>query len=101
MERQAQKYNVKIKKIRADNGIFKCKKFREHINSPEQDITFCGASAHHQNGIAERHIQTLVNITRTTLLNAHTRWPAVIDMELWTFAFQHTVDQWNLTPQKE
>ena len=101
MERQAQKYNVKIKKIRADSGIFKCKKFRDHINSLEQDIIFCGVSAHHQNGIAERHIQTLVNITRTTLLNSHARWPAVIDMELWTFVFQHTVDQWNSTLKKE
>eukprot|EP00957_Ditylum_brightwellii_P178368 13585418-Ditylum_brightwellii.AAC.1 len=92
MERQAQKYNFIIKKIGADNSIFKCKKFRDHINSLEQDRTCCGVSAHHQNGITERHIQTLLNIPRTTLLDAHTRWPAIVDMELWTFAFQQTVD---------
>eukprot|EP00957_Ditylum_brightwellii_P007003 530236-Ditylum_brightwellii.AAC.1 len=101
MEREANKYNVNIKKIRANNGVFKSAKFREHINALEQQITFCGVSVHHPNWIAERHIQTLVNTTRTSLLHAHARWPEAIDMELWTFTFQHVIDQWNSSPKKD
>eukprot|EP00957_Ditylum_brightwellii_P042409 3211186-Ditylum_brightwellii.AAC.1 len=67
MERKANKHNVKIKHIRADNGVFKSAKFREHINELEQQIYFCGVSAYHQNGITERHIQTFINATRTAL----------------------------------
>eukprot|EP00957_Ditylum_brightwellii_P195482 14894089-Ditylum_brightwellii.AAC.1 len=100
MECEANKSNVKIKHILADNGVFKSAKFREHINELEQQISFCGVSVHLQNVIAERHIQTIVNATRTALLNAHVRWPEAIDMELWTFAFRHAVDNWNTTPQK-
>ena len=73
MEHEASKYNVKIKHIRADNGVFKSAKFREQINEIEQQISFCRVSAHHQNGIAERHSQKIVNATRTALLNAHAR----------------------------
>eukprot|EP00957_Ditylum_brightwellii_P121132 9238532-Ditylum_brightwellii.AAC.1 len=71
MEREAKRFNVSIKQIRADNGTFHSKEFREHIQSLEQDITFCVVSAHHQNGIVERHICTLVESTQTSLLNAH------------------------------
>eukprot|EP00957_Ditylum_brightwellii_P115853 8837566-Ditylum_brightwellii.AAC.1 len=45
-------------------------------------------------------MQTIVNTTRTALLNAHERWPEAIDMELWTFEFRHAVDNWNSTPMK-
>eukprot|EP00957_Ditylum_brightwellii_P044128 3348432-Ditylum_brightwellii.AAC.1 len=100
MEREVNKYNVQIKRIKADNGVFKSAKLQEHINSLEQQLTFCRVSAHHQNGVAERYIQTLVNTTRTSLLDVHGRWPEAINMELWTFAFQHVVDQWNNTPKR-
>eukprot|EP00957_Ditylum_brightwellii_P135298 10316874-Ditylum_brightwellii.AAC.1 len=93
MGREANRYNLKLKIVRADNKPFKSDKFREHINSLEQQITFCGVSAHHHIGIAERYIQTLVNTTRTFLLNDHVKWPEAIDMELWRFSFQHAVVQ--------
>eukprot|EP00957_Ditylum_brightwellii_P013975 1054652-Ditylum_brightwellii.AAC.1 len=101
MEREAKCFNVTIKCIRADNSTFYSKEFQDHIESLEQDITFCGVSAHHHNGIAECHIRTLVASTCTSLLNAHVQWPQAIDMELWTFAFKHTVNQWNNTPWKD
>eukprot|EP00957_Ditylum_brightwellii_P171960 13092464-Ditylum_brightwellii.AAC.1 len=101
MEREANKYNGKIKHTRADNGVFKSEKFRKHINEFEQQLYFCGVSAHHQNdGIAERHIQTIVNATSSVLLNVHARWPDTTDMELCTFSFRHAVDNWNSTSMK-
>lgn len=57
--------------------------------------------AHHQNGVAERHIRTFVERAITVLLNAHARWPDKINMELWTYALRHVVTQWNNTPRME
>ena len=34
-------------------------------------ITYCGFGTHHQNGIAERNIRTMVEKARTALNNAH------------------------------
>ena len=41
----------------------------------------------------------MVKKIRTVLLNAYVRWPSFIQMELWTFAFHHVVNQWNNTPR--
>ena len=43
----------------------------------------------------------MVEKARTVLLNAHARWPDMIDMELWTFAFCHVVTKWNNTPRPD
>ena len=32
------------------------------------------------------------------MLNAYARWPDNIDLEIWTFAIRHVVNQWNNTP---
>ena len=101
MERDAYKSGVKIKSFRADNGIFKSEEFRLELKNNAQDITYCGVGAHHQNGIAERHIRTMVEKARTVLLNAHARWPDAIKMELWTFALRHVVTKWNNTPRPD
>ena len=65
----------------------------------DQRITFCGVRAYHQNSVAERHVRTFVEKSRTVLLNASARWPGKIDMELWIVALRHVVNQWNNTPQ--
>ena len=92
---------VKIKAFRADNGIFKSTEFRLKLQENNQSISFCGVGAHHQNGVAERYIRTMVEKARIVLLNAHARWPDHVDMELWTFAFRHVVTKWNNTPRKD
>ena len=46
----------------------------------------------------ERYIRTFVEKSRTVLLNDHARWPDNIDLEIWTFAIRHVVNQWNNTP---
>ena len=43
----------------------------------------------------------MVDKARTILLNAHARWPEMVNMELWTFAIRHVVTQWNHTPRKD
>ena len=101
MEQDAFKSGVKIRSFRADNGIFKSAEFRLDLSDNAQEVTFCGVGAHHQNGIAERYIRTMVEKARTVLLNAHARWPDAIDMELWTFALRHVITKWNNTPRPD
>ena len=77
------------------------KEFKLELEDNGQAVTFCGVGAHHQNGIAERYIRTMVEKKRTVLLNAHARWPEIVDMELWTFAFRHIVTKLNNTPRPD
>ena len=100
MEREAHHSGVKIKSYRADNGIFKAGEFRLDMDKQNQQITYCGVGAHHQNGLAERYIRIMVERARTCLLNAHARNDVKIPMELWTFAMRHVTNQWNATPRR-
>jgi hypothetical protein len=41
-----------------------------HINETQQMMHFFGTNAHHQNGVAERAIQTISNMARAMILHA-------------------------------
>ena len=60
VETEAMQYGIKIRRYHADNGIFKSKDFMTDVASKHQTIDFCGVDAHHQNGIAERSIRTII-----------------------------------------
>jgi hypothetical protein len=45
-------------------------------------MKFCGVNAHHQNGIAERHIRSVTETTRTMLIHAMISWPEIITKQL-------------------
>jgi hypothetical protein len=53
-----------------DSGAFKANKFVKVINDTQQRLRFCGTNAHHQNGVAERSIQTVSNLARAMILHA-------------------------------
>jgi transposase InsO family protein len=76
---------VNIKHYHADNGRFKDKLFSKSIEEKGQTISFCGAGAHHQNGIAEKRIGDLQRRATTLLLHAQRRWPDAINSHLWTY----------------
>ena len=88
-EAHAQTCGVKIKSYRADNGRFAEKSFRDSVRAAQQTIDFCAVGAHHQNGLIERHFQTLATRTRTILLHAKRHWPAMIAVLLWPFAYKY------------
>ena len=46
--------------------------FLDTVEDTNQDITFFAVGSHHQNGIAESHIEILTLGERTLLL--HARW---------------------------
>ena len=80
---------IKICGYRADNGRFAEKSFRDDVTNSRQNINFCGVGSHHQNGIIERHFQTLSSQARIILLHAKRHWPSMISVILWPFAYKY------------
>jgi hypothetical protein len=97
-EREAALANVTIKKFRADNGIFNSNAWNQTCDILHQQKDYCGVNAHHQNGIVERQIWTIVDRSRMMLLHAIHKWPDVIHVYLWPFALKLAVDLHNHTP---
>ena len=58
-EQFAASHGVTIKGYRADNMPFNSTAFQEEVTAQGQTIEFSGVGAHHQNGVAERAIQTI------------------------------------------
>jgi hypothetical protein len=55
-ERKAHTFGVTISGYHADNGRFAERAWRDSCEALNQNISYCGVGAHHQNGVAERHI---------------------------------------------
>jgi hypothetical protein len=87
-----------IRHYHGDNGVYKCKEFKDDLNTRHQVMTYSGVGVHGQNGVAERAIQTVVNSARTMLLHQALLWPECFDMRLWPFAIDHAAYLWNLLP---
>ena len=101
-ERMALGNGVAVRNYHGDNGsAFTSREFNRHILDMEQGFTFSGVGAHHQNGVAERAIRTVVTRARVMMLHAALRWPAMTDASLWPMALSHSVHLWNITPKEE
>lgn len=98
-EQLASENGHKIKAYHADNGIFNSAEWREscHENEP-QTLTFAGVNAHHQNGVAERRIQDIHTLSRTSLIHTNKRCPTAITNNLWPYAMRMVVHVLNNTP---
>jgi hypothetical protein len=97
-ERFANVSGVKILYYHADNGVFADNKFKAHVASQNQTLTFCGVNADFQNGLAERRIRELTEHARTMLIHAQKRWPSAITANLWPYALRQANDLLNGTP---
>ena len=64
-----------------------------------QTLTYSGVGAHHQNGVAERAIQTVTQWALAVLMHQMLHWPAAFDACLWPFALQHAATIWNNMPR--
>ena len=101
-ERMALGNGVAVRNYHGDNGsAFTSREFNRHILDMEQGFTFSGVGAHHQNGVAERAICTVVTRARVMMLHAALRWPAMTDASLWPMALSHSAHLWNITPKEE
>lgn len=67
-----------IKKYHTDNGIFSTKLFKDSCLRQNLQITFYGIDVHHQNGITECYIRTIIEQARTMLIHAMIYWPEII-----------------------
>ena len=100
-EREAQSQGMVIKEYHTDNGIFNASEFMEEMLKKQQQIRFSGAVNSHQNGASERAIKTVVNMERTTLMQAALRcyekksstdlWPMAMDYAVWVYNRVHKV----------
>ena len=94
-EQLARDFSVSMKKYHADNMPFGNGDFVCSVEDSGQSIKFSSVGAHHQNGVAERAIQTVSSWARTMLLHATIHWPEAEHLHLWPFALQHAAYLWN------
>jgi hypothetical protein len=97
-EKFAASHGVKISGFRADNVPFAASEFVADLESKGQAIDYSGTGAHHQNGVAERAIQTITRWSRAMLLHSIIHWPEQADLSLWPFAMEYAVYLWNVMP---
>jgi hypothetical protein len=61
-------------------------------------IWYCGANAHHKNGVAECAVRSISNMARALLLHASTHWPGGLDSSYWPMAVTYTTYLYNHLP---
>ena len=93
-------FGVKIKKHHCDNGIFAADPWTSDCEAKQQENEFSAVEAHHQNGVAERAIQTIAYWARAMMLHVAIHWPDKADIKLWPFAMQHAAHIWNHLPDE-
>lgn len=92
-------FGVLVKGYHADNGVFKANKWRDACARENQTLTFSGVNAHHTNGMAEKRIRDLQDLTRTQLIFAARRWPKAITPNLWPYPLLMASESLNNSPQ--
>lgn len=97
-EATADSHGIRIKHYHADNGIFSAKQWLDDCRDSHQGVTFAGVDSHHQNGRAERKIQSLQELGRCQLLHAAQRWESAVTAHLWPYAVRHAASILNETP---
>jgi len=101
VEREAMNCGVNVHTYCGDNGVFWSKGFVTDLEVQGQVIQYSGVGAHHQNGVAERAIQTILECAHTMLLHAMVHWPEAVSLDLWPFAVDYAVYLWNHIPWKD
>ena len=100
-EEYAAQRGVQIRAYHADNGIFRANKWVNDCREHRQGLSFAGVNAHHQNGLAERRIRSLQDMTRAMLIHANKRWKSAITPNLWPYAMKMATDVMNETPNMQ
>ena len=91
---------VGVQEYVSDNStIFSSSAFAENLLSFQQTSHFAGVGANHQNGVAERGIQTIMSMAQTVMLHATIRWGSVHSSILWPMAVDYVVWVYNHTPR--
>lgn len=97
-ERLLATHTVRASHYHCDNSLFDTKLFRDNVSIANQNMSFYGVNAHHQNSKTERCIGDMTTGTHTTLLHASHRWPSAINSSLWTSDMKNYTNLWNNLP---
>ena len=95
-EQEAMSFGVIFGAYRTDNRIFTKEQFINELHHNWQKITVSGVGAHHQNGVAERGIQTTITKSWTQLLDKSLH---NIMQSLITGSKLFTVMRWEMHPR--
>lgn len=87
-----------MRNYHADNGHFADHVFINDVARDGQSITYCGVNAHFQNGIAEKRIRDLQELSASMLMHAGAKWKSAINAHLWPYALRAANDALNATP---
>ncbi len=72
LESMAQNEGFRIKAYHSDNRIFAAANFQERCMQQQQNFSFSGVGAKHQNGIAGRNIKTVAQWECANMLHLAT-----------------------------
>jgi hypothetical protein len=84
-------YGVGVQAYHGDNGIYNSAKFLRELDQNGQGLQLSGVGAHHQNGVAQRAIKTVMERVRTLMLHAAIHWPDARDEQLWPLAVNYSL----------
>ena len=87
-------YGIKPQHYSSDNHPFTSKKWVVDCDNQHQLQSLSGVGAYHQNYM-ERHIQTIFNWARSSLLHFVFHWPQQAQENLWPFAIDYSIYLWN------
>ena len=94
-------HGVLVESYLTDAGAFSAAKFVKQIRDHNQRIRYCGANAHHKNGVAERAVQKVSNMARSMLLHSAGHWKDGIDSSLWPMAVSYATHLYNHLPNEQ
>jgi hypothetical protein len=80
---------------------FKATSFVKHIQDHNKHIQYCGANAHHKNGVVERAVRSVLNMAQAMLLHASCKWRDGIDASLWPMSVKYAVYLFNHLPNAQ
>lgn len=92
-------HGIQAKHYVSDNHPFTSKIWVDDCNTQHQERSLSGVGAHHQNYM-ERHIQTIFNWARASMLHFVLHWPQLANEDLWPFAVDYSVYLWNYLPAR-
>ena len=99
-EKLADSHGVRVKHCHADNGRFADDLWVKDCMKQKQGLTFAGVNAHFQNGLAEKRIRDLQDVTRTQNLEASAKWP-ILTTNLWPYCLRQANNVMNNTYNKQ
>jgi hypothetical protein len=98
-ERVCMDNGVVVQDYLTGSGAFNANTFVAHMKETHQKLRFCGTNAHHQNGVAERAIQTISNMAHAMILHSSIHWKNGCDSSLWPMAVSYAAHIHNNTPR--